>query len=57
MWQAHGEKDCVLTWGGLIGKRKQSMRLVVTTNYKKSAEVIVLDWLQTGQEGLNFRRC
>ncbi len=42
MWQIDGEKDCVLTWGDLIDEWKQSMKLVVTTNYEKSAEVIVL---------------
>ena len=33
------------------------MKSVVTTNGKKSAEVIVPSWLQTWWEGLNFRRC
>ena len=37
MWQADGEKDCVLTRGGLTGRWKP----VVTTNCEKSAEVIV----------------
>ncbi len=41
MWQIYEVKDYALTRGGLIGKRKQSKKLVVTTNYKKSAEVIV----------------
>ena len=45
------------TKGGLVSKWKQSKKLVVTTNGKKSAEVIVPLWLQTWWEGLNFRRC
>ena len=44
------------TKGGLVSKRKQSMKLVVTTNGEKSAEVIVPRRLQTSREGLNFRR-
>jgi len=32
------------------------MILVVTTNYEKSAEVIVVSRLKTTYEGLNFRR-
>ncbi len=36
MWQIYEGKEYVLTRGGLIGD------LVVTTNYEKSAEVIVL---------------
>lgn len=35
MWQIYGEKDCTLTRGGLVSDS------VVTTNGKKSAEVIV----------------
>ncbi len=35
------------TKGGLVSKRKQSMKLVVTTNGEKSAEVIVPRRLQT----------
>lgn len=35
MWQIYEGKEYVLTRGGLIGD------LVVTTNYEKSAEVIV----------------
>jgi len=57
MWQMDGGKDCVLTWGGLAGGWKQSMKSIVTTNCKKSAEVIVPAWLQTCWEGPNFRRC
>ena len=34
---------------------KQSKKSVVTTNGEKSAEVIVLLWLQTWWEGLNFK--
>ena len=45
MWQADGEKDCVLTRGGLTGRRKP----VVTTNCEKSAEAIV----PVHREGLN----
>ena len=33
------------------------MKPIVTTNCKKSAEVIVPDRLKTGWEGPNFRRC
>lgn len=44
------------TKGYLVSKRKQSMKLVVTTNGEKSAEVIVPRRLQTSREGLNFRR-
>lgn len=57
MWQIYEAKDYVLTRGGLIGKRKQSRKLVVTTNYKKSAEVIVPMKFEICWEGLNFRRC
>ena len=35
------------TQGGLVSKWKQSKKLVVTTNDKKSAKVIVPLWLQT----------
>ena len=56
MWQICGEKETCGTKGGLVSKWKQSMKLVVTTNGKKSAEVIVPLWLQTQWEGLNFRR-
>ena len=45
MWQANGEKDCALTWGGLTGRRKPA----VTTNCEKSAEAIV----PVHREGLN----
>ena len=37
MWQIGERKEYVLTRGDLIGD------LVVTTNYEKSAEVIVLE--------------
>ncbi|NSF95505.1 hypothetical protein G4965_12825 [Blautia wexlerae] len=47
MWQICGEKETCGTKGGLVSKWKQSMKLVVTTNGKKSAEVIVPLWLQT----------
>lgn len=57
MWQIDGEKETCGTKVGLASKWKQSMKLVVTTNGKKSAEVIVPSWLQTWWEGLNFRRC
>ena len=40
MWQIDERKEYVLTRGGLIGD------LVVTTNYEKSAEVIVLGRLR-----------
>ena len=62
MWQIDGDEDCVLTWGNLIGrletKRTNSpcMKSVVTTNYEKSAEVMVPTQLQMSWEGLNFRR-
>jgi len=56
MWQIDGEKETCGTKGDLVSKRKQSMKLVVITNGKKSAEVIVPRWLQTYWEGLNFRR-
>ncbi len=45
------------TQGGLISGWKQSKKFIVTTNDEKSAEAIVLKWLQTFREGLNFRRC
>ncbi|MGN1217692.1 MAG: hypothetical protein ACI4TD_06925 [Phocaeicola sp.] len=51
MWQTDGEKETCGTKGGLVSKRKQSMKLVVTTNDKKSAEVIVNQWLQTLAKG------
>ena len=57
MWQIGGEKETCGTKGGLVSKRKQSMKLVVTTNGEKSAEVIVPLWMQTRWEGLNFGRC
>ena len=56
MWQIYGEKETCGTKGGLVSKWKQSMKLVVTTNDEKSAEVIVPRRLQTSWEGLNFRR-
>ena len=56
MWQMDGEKETCGTQGGLVSGWKQSMKLVVTTNGEKSAEVIVPRWLQTPWEGLNFRR-
>ena len=37
MWQIDERKEYVLTRGGLIDE------LVVTTNYEKSADVIVLE--------------
>ena len=43
MWQIYGEKVTCGTKGGLVSKRKQSMKLVVTTNGEKSAEAIVCD--------------
>ena len=43
MWQIDGEKVACGTKGGLVSKWKQSKKLVVTTNGKKSAEVIVCD--------------
>ena len=57
MWQMDGEKVTCGTKGDLVSKWKQSKKLVVTTNGKKSAEVIVPPWLQTRWKGLNFRRC
>jgi hypothetical protein len=56
MWQMDGEKETCGTQGDLVSKRKQSMKLVVTTNDEKSAEVIVPFQLQMRWEGLNFRR-
>lgn len=56
MWQIYGEKETCGTWGGLVSKWKRSMKLVVTTNGEKSADVIVPRRLQTSWEGLNFRR-
>ncbi|EEX21597.1 hypothetical protein BLAHAN_05624 [Blautia hansenii DSM 20583] len=47
MWQIDGEKVACGTKGGLVSKWKQSKKLVVITNGKKSAEVIVNRWLQT----------
>jgi len=44
MWQIYGEKEMCGTKGGLVSKWKQSMKHVVTTNGKKSAEVIVPLW-------------
>ncbi len=43
MWQIYGEKETCDTKGDLVSKWKQSMKLVVTTNGEKSAEVIVCD--------------
>jgi len=57
MWQIDGEKGCILTWGGFIGRRKQIMKPIVTTNYEKSAGIIVPRWFKTQREGLNFKRC
>ena len=37
MWRVDEGKVIVLTWGGLVGDRKEA----VTTNDEKSAEVIV----------------
>lgn len=39
------------TQGDLVNKRKQSMKLVVTTNGEKSAEAILNRWLQTSAKG------
>ena len=50
MWQIYGEKETCGTKGGLVSKWKQSMKLVVTTNGKKSAEVVVT---RTKREGPN----
>ena len=44
------------TKGGLVSKRKQSMKLVVTTNGEKSAEAIVNQMVGNIGEGRNFRR-
>lgn len=41
MWQIHGVKECALIWGDLTGGWKQSKKLIVITNTKKSEEVIV----------------
>jgi len=56
MWQVYEVKVIVLTRGDLTSRWKQSMKSVVTTNGEKSAEAIVLRWLQTLREGSNFRR-
>jgi hypothetical protein len=56
MWQIHGEKDCVLTWGDLMDVGKRSMKYGVKVYHEKSAEVIVLGVGDDAKEGLNFRR-
>ena len=48
MWQICGEKETCGTKGGLVSKWKQSMKLVVTTNGKKSAEVVVAMTMREG---------
>lgn len=40
-----------------MGRKKQSMTPVVTTNYEKSAEAIVPKTLKSQRKGQNFRRC
>lgn len=52
----HGEKDWVLTWGDLMDVWKQSMKYGVKVYHEKSAEVIVLNIVDSVKEGLNFRR-
>jgi hypothetical protein len=49
MWRVYEGKVVALTRGDLTGRRKQSMKPVVTTNGEKSAEAIVL--LQIYVEG------
>jgi hypothetical protein len=61
MWQIDGEEDCVLTWGGLRVRYGDAFRdnnpcSDVWLNSKKSAEVVVPEWLQTLREGPNNRR-
>ena len=61
MWQTHEVEECALTWGGLIDGYgniilTRNVVSVVTTNYEKSAEAIVVGGLKTIYEGLNFRR-
>lgn len=51
MWQVDGRKETCGTQGGLVSRPK-TKRSVVTTNDKKSAEVIVLG----NREGPNYRR-
>ena len=57
MWQMDGVKETCGTQGDLVSKWKQSMKLVVTTNGEKSAEVVVPGWIKAFWEGPNFRRC
>jgi len=38
MWQAHGEKDCVLTWGDLTDEETRLKKIC----REKSAEAIVV---------------
>jgi hypothetical protein len=56
MWQVDEGKVIALTRGDLTGRKKQSMKPVVTTNGEKSAEAIVPKRLQTRRKGPNSRR-
>lgn len=56
MRQIDGEKDSVLTWGGLYGKRSELRNPACESrlNVQKSAEAIVHTVLQHDVEGLNM---
>ena len=45
MWQIYGKKETCGTKGGLVSKWKQSIKLAVITNDKKSAGITVPLWL------------
>jgi hypothetical protein len=56
MKQIDGEKDSVLTWGDLYGRRSELRNLACEgrLNVQKSAEAIVRKLLQQSAEGLNM---
>jgi hypothetical protein len=57
MGQIDGEKDSVLTWGGLCGRRSQFRNPACESrlNAQKSAEAIVRKMLQQLAEGPNMK--
>jgi hypothetical protein len=57
MRQIDGEKDSVLTWGDLYGRRSELRNPIRKSrlNVQKSADAIVRKLLQQSAEGLNMK--
>jgi hypothetical protein len=57
MRQIDGEKDSVLTWGDLYGRRSELRNPIRESrlNVQKSADAIVRKLLQQSAEGLNMK--